>query len=308
MLTTEQVESNMQDWLQQAYRVLDREKTIVRRNGDWLAPLALKDVVDIASNFTVAQFLEHETFRNRMAEGKPLYIHEFIYALMQAYDAFTMDTDVQVGGSDQLFNIMAGRQLQRAKGVRPLVAICTPLLIGTDGQLKMSKSVGNFILIDDTPSDMYGKLMSIPDSLIANYYTLLTDVPNDELKAIEQGIGDGTLHPMDTKKRLAHTIVAMLHGEAAADSAQAEFERVFQQRQQPGETQDLPVSLNGGSVDITLVLTEAGLVPSRGEARRLVQQGGISVDDVKLTEAQVDLRDGAIVKLGRHRFYKVVPA
>ena len=311
MLTTEQVEANMQDWLTQAYRVLDPEKTIVRRNGDWLAPLALKDVVDIASNFTVAQFLEHETFRNRMAEGKPLYIHEFIYALMQAYDAYTMETDVQVGGVDQLFNIMAGRQLQRAKGERPLVAVCLPLLIGTDGHLKMSKSTGNSILIDETPAEMYGKLMSIPDTLITNYFTLLTDVPSQEIASIERGIEDNTLHPMETKKRLARTIVALLHGEAAADAAQGEFERVFQQGQQPEETQELPVVLNGdgsAEVDITLVLSEAGIAPSRSEARRLVQQGAISIDDVKTSDAQVELREGAIIKVGRHRFYKVTNA
>lgn len=311
MLTSEQVEANMQDWLQQAYRVLDREKTDVRRNGDWLAPLALVDVVDVASNFTVAQFMEHETFRKRMDEGRPLYIHEFIYALMQAYDAFIMDTDVQVGGVDQLFNIMAGRHLQRAKGKRPLVAVCLPLLIGTDGHLKMSKSVGNSILIDDAPNDQYGKLMSIPDNLILNYFTLLTDIPNDELRAIEQGIADGTMHPMDTKKRLARTIVAMLHGEGAAEAAQAEFERVFQQRQQPGETQDLLVPLGVDGVvtlDISTLLSDAGLVASRSEARRLVQQGGISVDDVKVTEPMVSLSEGAIVKLGRHRFYKVTRA
>jgi tyrosyl-tRNA synthetase len=288
--------------------VLDPEKTIVRRNGDWLAPLALKDVVEIASNFTVAQFLEHETFRNRMAEGKPLYIHEFIYALMQAYDAYTMQTDVQVGGVDQLFNIMAGRTLQRAKGERPLVAVCLPLLIGTDGHLKMSKSAGNSILIDETSSEMYGKLMSIPDTLILNYFTLLTDVSGEELASIERGIEDNTLHPMEVKKRLARTIVALLHGDAAADGAQAEFERVFQKRQQPGETHDLLVALNGGKaeVDITTVLSDAGVVASRSEARRLLQQGGISIDDTKVTEAQVELKDGAIVKLGRHRFYKVI--
>lgn len=163
MLTAEEVEANTKSWLDQAYRVLDRDKTVVQRNGDWLAPLSLAEVVDLASSFTVAQFLEHETFRKRMAENKPLYIHEFIYALMQAYDAFTLETDVQVGGVDQLFNIMAGRHLQRARGARPLVAICTPLLIGTDGNLKMSKSVGNSINLDEAPAEVYGKVMSIPD-------------------------------------------------------------------------------------------------------------------------------------------------
>jgi tyrosyl-tRNA synthetase len=301
----------MQDWLTQAYRVLDPEKTIVRRNGDWLSPLALKDVVEIASNFTVAQFLEHETFRNRMADAKPLYIHEFIYALMQAYDAFTMDTDVQVGGSDQLFNIMAGRQLQRAKGVRPLVAVCTPLLIGTDGALKMSKSVGNSILIDDTPSDMYGKLMSIPDSLITNYYTLLTDVPSEQLVAIEQGISDGSLHPMEAKKRLARTIVAMLHGDEAADGAQGEFERVFQQRQQPVETQDLPVDLGPdglATVDVVDLLVGAGAATSKSEARRLLSQGGVTLEGRAVVGPRIDIAEGLVLRVGRHRFYKVVKA
>jgi tyrosyl-tRNA synthetase len=194
--------------------------------------------------------------------------------------------------------------------VRPLVAVCLPLLIGTDGTLKMSKSVGNSILIDEAPNEQYGKLMSIPDSLITNYFTLLTDISNEELGAIEKGIADGSMHPMETKKRLARTIVSMLHGEEAADGAQAEFERVFQQRQQPGETQDLPVALNGDptEIDITLVLSEAGIVGSRGEARRLVQQGALSVDEQKVEKAQVLLAEGSIVKVGRHRFYKVVKA
>jgi tyrosyl-tRNA synthetase len=341
MLTMEAVEANMQDWLNQAFRVLDPEKTIVRRNGDWLAPLALKDVVDVASNFTVAQFLEHETFRNRMAEAKPLYVHEFIYALMQAYDAYIMKTDVQVGGVDQLFNIMAGRTLQRARGERPLVAVCLPLLIGTDGHLKMSKSTGNSILIDEAPAEMYGKLMSIPDSLITNYFTLLTDIPNDELAAVEKGIGDGSLHPMDTKKRLARTIVALLHGDAAAEAAQAEFERVFQQRQQPEESagmiawrelafaderppedvpwRDMPFAQllvagmspqdylrqKGAPVLIATLVSRFGGV-SMSEARRLIDQGAVSIDGEPVTKAIGNVKPGALVKIGRHRFFRVV--
>jgi tyrosyl-tRNA synthetase len=202
---------------------------------------------------------------------------------------------------------MQGRHLQRSMGRRPLVAVCVPLLLGTDGREKMSKSLDNFIAITETPSEMYGKLMSIPDSLLLNYYTHLTAMPQEELETLRHGLGEGRVHPMDAKKRLAHEVVQLLHGAEAAHAAQGEFERVFQQRQQPGETQDLPVALNGGaaSVDITVVLTDAGLVASRGEARRLVQQGGVSIDDVKVTESQVELREGAIVKLGRHRFYKV---
>jgi len=303
-LTSEEVESNSKDWLEQAHRVLDREKTTIQRNAEWLAPLTLEEVVRLASNFTVAEFLAHETFKKRMDEGRPLYIHEFIYALMQAYDAHHMQTDVQVGGVDQLFNIMAGRKLQQALGERPLIAVCTPLLIGTDGTQKMSKSVGNSINMDMTPSDMYGKLMSIPDSLLSNYYTLLTDVPIEEIEPIERG----DMKPMDAKKRLAHEVVALLHDGAVADAAQAEFERVIQGGEAPSEPVDLPVDLDGGKaiVDITQVLSGAGAVASRGEARRLVSQGGIAVDGVAVTQAQVELNEGAIVRIGRHRFYRVV--
>jgi tyrosyl-tRNA synthetase len=302
-LTLEEVQANCQSWLEQAYRVLDREKTLVRYNADWLAPLTLADVVQLASNFTVAEFLAHETFKRRMDEARPLYIHEFIYALMQAYDAHHMKTDVQVGGSDQLFNIMAGRKLQQALGEAPLIAVCTPLLIGTDGAQKMSKSVGNSINMDMTPSDMYGKLMSIPDSLMPNYYTLLTDLPPDEIDEIAAG----KVNPMQAKKRLAHEVVALLHDDEAADAAQEEFERVIQGGGLPSEPIDLPVALNGApTVDITQVLSSAGAVPSRSEARRLISQGGIAVDGVAIAQPQVELKSGAIVRIGRHRFYRVV--
>ena len=303
-LSLEEVQANCQSWLEQAYRVLDREKTVVRYNADWLAPLNLADVVHLASNFTVAEFLAHETFKKRMDEGKPLYIHEFIYALMQAYDAYHMQTDVQVGGSDQLFNIMAGRKLQQSLGESPLIAVCTPLLIGTDGTQKMSKSVGNSINMDTTPADMYGKLMSIPDSMLPNYYTLLTDVPLDGIEAVERG----DVKPMEAKKRLSYEVVALLHDGPSADAAQAEFERVIQGGEAPSEPTDLPVELAGGraSVDITQVLSAAGAVSSRSEARRLVAQGGIAIDGVAVTQAQVELSEGSIVRIGRHRFYRVV--
>jgi tyrosyl-tRNA synthetase len=303
-LSIEEVQANCQSWLEQAYRVLDADKTVVRYNADWLAPLTLADVVQLASNFTVADFLAHETFKKRMAEGRPLYIHEFIYALMQAYDAHHMKTDVQVGGVDQLFNIMAGRKLQQALGEQPLIAVTTPLLIGTDGHDKMSKSQGNSINMDMTPADMYGKVMSIPDSLLSNYYMLLTNVAVDEIEAVERG----DVRPMDAKKRLAHEIVALLHDGPTADVAQAEFERVIQGGEAPSEPIDLPVELSDdrATVDITQVLSNAGAVPSRSEARRLVSQGGIAIDGVAATQTQVELIVGSIVRIGRHRFYRVV--
>jgi tyrosyl-tRNA synthetase len=310
-LTMEQVQANCQTWLDQAYRVLDPEKTIVRYNADWLAPLTLADLVQLASHFTVAEFLAHETFKRRMAEDKPLYIHEFIYALMQAYDAYHLQTDVQVGGSDQLFNIMAGRKLQQSLGERPLIALCTPLLVGTDGHLKMSKSVGNAISMDDQPADMYGKVMSIPDSLILNYYTLLTTVSNDELAALNHRLADRSLNPMEAKKRLAFEIVALLNGEEAAHLAQAEFERVFQRREEPEKAEDITVELepNGrATIDITLLLSNVGAAPSRSEARRLLNQGALAVDGQTLTAARVEVAAGSLIRVGRHRFLRVVSA
>jgi tyrosyl-tRNA synthetase len=308
MLSEEDIEANSRTWLRQAFKVLDPDQTAVQRNGDWLAPLTLKEMVQIASNFTVAQFLEHETFRRRMEEGKPLYLHEFIYALMQAQDAVTLKTDVQVGGVDQLFNIMAGRHLQRALGERPLVAVCLPLLIGTDGKLKMSKSVGNYVGLDDAPADMYGKLMSIPDSLLGNYYTLLTEVPQHEIEAMQRGLEDRSVNPMEAKKRLARIVVAMLNHEQAAEGAEAEFERVFQRREQPEEAQELMLSLGQdgkANVDITQLLSQEGIVASRSEARRLLSQGGLSQDGVTLKEAQVEVSEGGILKVGRHRFFRI---
>ncbi len=308
MLTPEQVEANSRTWLRQAFRVLDPDKTEVKRNGDWLAGLTLDQVVQLASKFTVSQFLDHETFRKRLADGKPLYLHEFIYALMQAYDAFHMKTDVQVGGVEQLFNIMAGRDLQRAYGERPLVAVCVPILVGTDGNLRMSKSTGNYVGLDDEPADMYGKIMSVPDSIIPNWFALLTDVPADEVDAIERGIADHSVNPMDAKKRLAWEIVGLLHGQAAADAAQAEFERVFQRRQEPDDAPAFALDLGADGqamVDITQLVVSAGLASSRGEARRLLEQRAISVDGAAVSGRDVSIKDGSLVRVGKHRFLRI---
>src|SRR4051794_33014302 len=242
MLTEAQVRTNSETWLRQAYRVLDKDKTEVAYNGDWLAPMNFTDVVQLASNFTVQQFLGHETYKRRIEEGRPLYLHEFIYALMQGYDAFHLKTDVQVGGTEQLFNILAGRTVQTAHGEKPLIAVCLPILTGTDGKLRMSKSTGNYIGLDQPPSEMYGKVMSITDELIPQYMTLILGASAEEVSKTEQGLKDRSINPMDAKKRLARGIVALLYGEDEAQSAQAAFERVFQRREDPSEDAT-PVSI-----------------------------------------------------------------
>ena len=314
MLTTEQVEVNSETWVSQAFRVLDQKKTVVKRNGAWLAPLTLADLVQVASNFTVSQFLERETFRQRLAESKPIYVHEFIYALMQAYDAHVLKTDVQIGGVDQLFNIMAGRQLQRALDEKPLVALTTPLLIGTDGHLKMSKSVGNYVGLDDAPVETYGKVMSIPDALIANWLTLLTDVPGDEIAAVERGIAERTLNPMEAKKRLAREIVTLLNGPQAATEAEAAFERVFQRREEPEEAIEVPWNglpfvhgFTGPAAEVKLPNLIAKYIGvSVSEGRRLITEGGVEIDGVKAEGTVVQVAPGSIIKVGRHRFIRVV--
>lgn len=308
-ITREQVEANTETWLSQAFRILDPQKTVVKRNASWLAPLALEDVIELASHFTVAQFLEREGYRQRLEAGRPIYLHEFLYALMQAYDAYILETDVQVGGLDQLFNILAGRELQRDLDKKPLIAVTVPLLLGTDGSLKMSKSVGNYVGLDDEPADMYGKVMSVPDSLIVNWFTLLTDVPQSEVAAIEQGIAARSLNPMQAKKRLASEIVKLLHGAEAAALAQDEFERVFQRHEQPEEAHDLPLPLDASgtaTIDLTLVITTAGVVGSRGEARRLLSQGAISINGQTVRTHELEVKEGSIIKVGRHRFLRVV--
>jgi tyrosyl-tRNA synthetase len=310
MLTLEQVEANAREWLRQVYRVLDQDRTVIRRNSDWLADLTLTDVIELGSHFTVAQFLERETFAKRMEEHKPIYVHEFLYALMQARDAVELETDVQIGGVDQLFNIMAGRILQRDLGQRPLVVICTPLLVGTDGHLKMSKSAGNYIGMDDAPADMYGKVMSIPDSLVLDYYTLLTEVPGEELGRVGEDLQGGGTRAMEAKKRLGREIVGLLYGEEAAGQAQEEFERVFQRRERPEESAlDLPLDFDEDGVievDVTQLLSQSGAVGSRAEAKRLLSQGAISLDGSTLSEPRARLREGALLRVGRHRFLRIV--
>lgn len=314
MMTTDQVNENAETWVSQALRVLDPDKTVFKRNASWLAPLSLADIVQVASNFTVSQFLEKEGFRQRLEASKPIYIHEFIYAMLQAYDAYVLDTDVQIGGVDQLFNLMAGRQLQRALEKRPLVAVTTPLLIGTDGHLKMSKSVGNYIGLDDDPEEKYGKVMSIPDSLIADYFNVLTDTSTEEIEEFERELGKPTFNPMDKKKRLAREVITMLDGADAAAQAQAAFEQVFQRRGEPDQAIEVDwndlhfaTESSGPPADVSLphvIAKAAGL--SVGEARRLVSQGGVEVDGVKVNGAVVKLAPGAMIKAGRHRFLRII--
>jgi tyrosyl-tRNA synthetase len=305
MLSPEVLAANAQTYADQAFRILDGERTAVKYNADWLSQLTFADVTRLLANFTVAQFLERDSFAKRFEAHDPIHLSEFMYAVMQAYDAVAMDTDVQVGGTEQLFNLMAGRTLQRDAGQTPQIVLTVPILVGTDGHQRMSKSQGNYIGIDEAPSDMYGKVMSLPDTAIINYFTLVTPVPADEVRAIEEAIAGDTLPPMEAKKRLAREVTAALYSDDEALEAEQHFEQTIQRGEMPEEMAEHPVE---GSETLLNALRDAGLVASGGEARRLVAQSGVTVNGDAVEEITLEVSPGDEIKVGRHRFLRIVEA
>ena len=303
MLTPEEIAENAKTYTEQAFAVLDAERTTIAFNGDWLSKLGFADVIRLTAQFTVAQFLRRDNFAKRYEGGDPIHISEFLYAMMQAYDADYMDTDIQIGGTDQTFNLMAGRQLQEANGHRPQVCITLPILVGTDGHEKMSKSLGNYIGITESPTDMFGKTMSIPDDAIATYFTLVTPLHPNEVEEVRAGLEAGALRPMDAKKRLAEMIVGIFHGPAEGAAAREYFESTFQRRETPDE---MPEHALAGPTALADVLTESGLAASKGEVRRLVQQGGVQVNGERVDDANLEVSPGDEVRVGRHRFLRLV--
>jgi len=335
MLTLEEIEANGRTYAEQAFKILDPELTVVRNNAEWLSKLTFQELIKIASNFTVGQFLQRDNFAHRRERGDPIYVHEFFYAFMQAYDAVALETDAQVGATEQLFNLMAGRTLQRAHGQRPQIAICMPILVGTDGRLRMSKSQGNYIALNDPPEEMYGKVMSLPDDVMIDYFTLVTDVPSEEIDEIRRQLVKRSVNPMDVKKRLAREIVTDLHGVDAATRAEESFARIFQQGATPEDMIEFALSFRdfpGGRGSITLrdvggqaetetsirtyslphVLAFSGVVASVSEARRLITQGAVervsNEQHETLQDVLVPLSDGDVLRVGKHRFLRIVDA
>lgn len=299
--TPEQVKENAQTYAQQAFKILDREKTKIRYNGDWLSQLTFADVINLASHFTVQQFLARDNFSKRYAKGDPIWLHEFFYALMQGYDAVAMETDVQIGATEQLFNLLAGRKLQEAFGQPPQICITLPILVGTDGQLRMSKSTGNYIGVDEPPEQQYGKVMSIPDEAMLQYYRLVTRFEPSQIAQIEADLASGRLHPRDAKMQLAREIVSIFHGDEAASLAEAHFKAVFQQRDLPP---DMPDYALVGPINIVDLMHASGLVGSKREARRLIEQGGVKLDGkiVDSVDEVVEPGRAEVLQVGRRRF------
>ena len=327
----EQIEKNARNFADQAFKVLDRKKTTVRFNGEWLSKMTFADVIKGASYFTVQQMLARDRLRNRWDANKPLGLHELLYALAQGYDAVNLHADVQIGGSDQLFNLMAGRRLQEAFGQKPQVGITFPILPGTDGSEKMSKSLGNYIGVTEPAEQQYGKIMSIPDKLILQYFELLTNISPEELAEFKQAMAGNKVNPMELKKRLAREIVTQLNDKKAADEAEAHFEKTVQKKEAPEEIEEIKITpellqkiqarlfkeegsvVSGREVGkpeteewfvpIPLLLTEIGLAKSRSDARRLIKQESVRIDGKTVYEDYAEhgftIKIGSVINVGR---------
>ncbi len=305
VLTPDEIAANAKTYTDQAFCILDAERTTIRFNAEWLSELGFDDVLRLTGNYTVAQFLRRENFAKRYDAGDPIHVSEFLYAMMQAYDAYHMDTDVQIGGTDQLFNLMAGRQLQEAWGRRAQICLTLPILVGTDGTQKMSKSLGNYIGIEEPAHDMFGKVMSIPDSAILDYFTLLTPLSPDDIDDIRVALDGGALRPMDAKKRLGEEITAVFHSREAAVEARAYFESTIQRGETPDE---MPEHAIDAPAPLHQVLVAAGLAGSGGEVRRLAGQGAISINGEAVAEFTTEVSAGDEIRVGRHRFLRIVSA
>lgn len=305
-LTSDEVEANARTYAEQAFRILDPEKTTIRYNAEWLTDISFRDLIRLASNFTMQQFLTRENFKLRWEKGDPVYLHETFYSLMQGFDAYTLKADVQVGGTDQLFNIMtASRKIMEFLGSQPNIAVILGILPGTDGVVKMSKSLGNHVPISTDAADMYGKVMSIPDFAMSVYYRLTTRLTPPEIIEIENGVKNGSLHPRDAKMRLAREISAAFYGDEEAARAEQLFVETFQKGSIPEDIPSLKIDNSDTIVDILLA---AGLAKSKNEARRLIDQNGVRFEgDVVQDAGFVPIKEG-VIQVGKRHFLKIVLA
>jgi tyrosyl-tRNA synthetase len=303
ILTEEQVTENAKTYTDQAFRVLDREKTIVRYNGEWLSELSLVDLIRLGQNFTVQQFLARDNFSKRLDNGEPIFLHETFYALMQGYDAVAQETDVQIGGTDQLFNIIvAGRKLQEALGQKPLVGVICGILPGTDGTQRMSKSTGNIVPINSGAEDMYGKVMSVPDFAMGTYSRLVSRWTPTEIEEMEKAVEDGSLHPRDAKMKLAREIVSIFYSDEEAQAAEEAFVRLFQQKETPDDMPEYKMEAGATVLD---VLMGSGMMSSKSEARRMIDQNAVRLDGETLERSDEPFPNPGVLQVGKRRFVRV---
>jgi tyrosyl-tRNA synthetase len=306
-LSLEETREHGRSYFEQASKILDKEKTKIVYNSEWLGKMTFEDVIKLASKYTVARMLERDDFTKRYKSGEPISMHEMLYPLAQAMDSVAIKSDVELGGTDQKFNLLVGRDIQREFGMEPQVIVTMPLIVGTDGVEKMSKSYNNFIGISESPKEIFGKTLSIPDSLIYNYFELATDLSNFELNAIKTKLDDPKTNPRDIKRHLAKTLVAMYHSAEDAKNAEEEFDRIFVNKGTPDEIPEFKFG-EKREINILDLIILVNFTPSKGEAKRLVTQGGVTLDGEKITDFQkvVSLKSGAILKVGKRKFIKLI--
>ncbi len=307
-LSREQVLENATTYTQQAFKLLDPGKTEVRYNSEWFLKFDMHDLLKLASRYTVARLLERDDFTKRYAEKKPIGIHELLYPLMQGYDSVVLKADVEIGGSDQKFNLLVGRVLQEAYGLPPQIVLTMPLLLGTDGIRKMSKSYGNYIGIQESADTMYGKLMSISDELMWTYYQLLTDMPQADIEHLKEQAGRKKINPMDVKKQLAFRLCQKFHTEEQARSAQESFEKVFSRKEVPDRIDEFRLQSSGEPVFLYQILVDVAAAPSKTEAKRLIQGGGITVNSTPVKDLfyKIETRGEYVLQAGKHAPFKII--
>jgi tyrosyl-tRNA synthetase len=308
-LTREEIEAHAETYRRQCFKVLDPDRTEIRYNSEWLGALSSAELVRLAARYNVARMLERNDFKERFQAGRSISLHEFLYPLAQAYDSVALCADVELGGTDQLFNLNVGRDIMPSYGLEPQVLLTTPLLEGIDGTEKMSKSLGNYVGIEEPPREIYGKLLSISDELMWRYYELCTDVSPDTLRDMRRLVDEGQLHPKKAKEGLALRVITDFHDEAAAREAREEFERMFGQGGEPDDVRELDYDTRGGKVPLADLLAAAALAPSKSEARRLIRQGAVQIDREKVApdRLEIDVRPGEVrsIRVGKRRFARV---
>lgn len=305
-LSFEKARENGKSYFEQASKILHPEKTKIVYNSEWLGKMNFSDVIKLASKYTVARMLERDDFTKRLKNGIPISMHEILYPLAQAMDSVAIKSDVELGGTDQKFNLLVGRDIQREFGIAPQVILTMPLLVGTDGVEKMSKSLDNYIGINESPKEIYGKTLSIPDNLIYDYFLLATDIDINELNSIKQDISNQSVNPRDIKRKLARKLVSMYHSEEEAINAEQEFDNIFVKKGLPNELPE--ININKKEIDILDLIIEVGFAPSKSEARRLVLQGGVSIDNNKIIDIKekVRIKNEQILKVGKRNFIKII--
>jgi len=308
-LSREQVDANAQTYLQQVYKILAKDKTEVRYNSEWLGKLSSFEVVRLCGHYRLARMLEREDFRSRLDKSQPISVHELLYPLLTAYDAVMLKSDVELGATEQKFNLLVHRDIQREYGLPSQAVLTMPILVGLDGERKMSKSLGNYVGINEPPNEMFGKLMSISDELMWPYYELLTDFPWPTITRLREEVRTGVLHPKKAKMELAHNIVTGFHGEAAARTAGEEWDRVFSKRESPGDVPEFKIPI-GAPKRLAVILVEAKAAPSRSEAERLIKQGGVEIDGVRIDDVkyEIDVAQPAryLLRAGKKKFLRLV--